>query len=68
MKNNYTSSTPDSYYYTIYQITNLVNNKIYVGCHKTNDINDEYMGSGKYLIAAQQKYGMENFKKEILYI
>jgi hypothetical protein len=65
MKNIYTSS---DLYYIIYKITNLVNNKIYVGCHKTTNINDDYMGSGKHLVSAQQKYGIENFKKEILYI
>ena len=39
-------------YYYIYQITNLVNNKIYVGVHKTKDLNDGYMGSGKVIISA----------------
>jgi len=67
MKNIYTSTT-SSVYYIIYKITNLVNDKIYVGCHKTNNINDDYMGSGKQLVEAQQKYGIEHFKKEILHI
>ncbi|UQJ95484.1 homing endonuclease [Klebsiella phage CPRSB] len=44
----------------IYKITNLVNNKIYVGAHSTEDINDSYMGSGIVVKKAQKKYGMNN--------
>lgn len=53
-------------YYYLYQITNLVNGKIYVGVHRTTNIDDGYMGSGKQIKLAQAKYGLSNFKKEIL--
>lgn len=52
--------------YYLYKITNQVNGKIYVGVHKTRDMNDGYMGSGKVILAAIKKHGIENFKKDIL--
>lgn len=54
--------------YIVYQTTNIVNDKIYIGVHMTLDINDEYLGSGKILVRAISKYGKEHFKKEILFI
>lgn len=53
-------------YYFVYQTTNLINNKKYVGQHKTNKIDDGYLGSGKKLKLAIQKYKKENFLREIL--
>lgn len=52
----------------LYKITNLVNDKIYVGIHKTKDMNDGYMGSGKIIKRAIEKYGLDNFRKDILEI
>lgn len=53
-------------YYTFYKITNLINQKFYYGVHQTEDLNDEYLGSGRAICNAVKKYGKENFKKEIL--
>lgn len=55
-------------YYTVYKITNLVNGKIYIGVHRTKDLDDGYMGSGKIIIRAIKKYGVEHFHKEYLEI
>ena len=55
-------------FYTVYKVTNLVNDKIYVGLHVTKDLDDDYLGSGKQIQAAVKKYGRENFKKEYIKI
>lgn len=54
----------------VYIITNLINRKKYIGkrsCSCPID-KDRYMGSGTLLKKAQKKYGIENFKKDILLI
>lgn len=53
---------------TVYKITNILNGKIYIGIHVTDNLADGYMGSGSALKRAQQKYGMENFRKEYIHI
>ena len=64
------------YEYIVYKTTNLINNKIYIGVHRTiKNINDGYIGcgvcgkvkKGKGFIAAVAKYGYENFKRETLF-
>jgi hypothetical protein len=49
----------------LYEITNLVNGKRYIGSHMTDDIHDDYLGSGNLIRAAVAKYGEENFQKRV---
>ena len=53
-------------YLFIYKTTNMINGKYYIGQHKTNNIEDNYLGSGYALIRAIKKYGKHNFKREII--
>jgi hypothetical protein len=48
----------------IYKITNLINHKIYIGKDTTSDPN--YFGSGLIIKRAFEKYGKENFIKEVI--
>lgn len=67
----------DDIYY-IYIVTNIINNKIYIGQHKVNKIHDYYFANGisnsgkiynrkkTYFSKAILKHGFENFKKDII--
>lgn len=53
-------------YNFIYKTVNLINGKIYVGQHKTDDLDDGYIGTGILITRAIKKHGRENFSFEIL--
>ena len=53
-------------YYYVYQTTNTINGKIYVGVHATNNLQNGYLGSGVNLHKSIRKHGKENFTKVIL--
>lgn len=51
----------------IYKVTNIINNKQYIGKHVGKPENSKnYLGSGIAIRRAVDKYGKENFVKEIL--
>lgn len=69
--------------YIVYKTINTVNNKIYIGVHKTNNPNefDGYLGCGVFIYdrhtylkrdypicLAIRKYGVGNFHREVLFV
>lgn len=54
-------------FFLVYKTTNKINGKCYVGSHKTENLDDGYFGSGKYLLRAIEKHGIDNFVREILF-
>lgn len=53
-------------YYYLYEIKNLIDGKIYVGVHKTTNMDDGYMGSGCKIQEAIKLEGKHNFVKVVL--
>ena len=53
------------YYGFIYEWTNILNGKKYIGSH-AGTVDDGYTGSGKVFKWAIKKYGIENFTRSIL--
>ena len=51
----------------IYKTTNIITNKIYIGQKQSSVfLNNQYLGSGRYLKNAIKKYGEQAFKVELL--
>lgn len=53
-------------HHILYKTTNLQTGEYYIGMHSTNDLNDGYRGSGVRLRRSIKKYGVEQFKTEVL--
>lgn len=50
----------------VYKITNLINQKYYYGIHSTDNLDDDYFGSGSAIKQAIKEFGIKNFQKEII--
>jgi hypothetical protein len=53
-------------YHYIYKTTNMLNGKYYYGMHSTDNLNNDYFGSGRRLKRSLNKYGKENHKVDII--
>ena len=53
--------------HTVYKTVNLLNGRFYIGYHKTENPNDDYLGSGRVIKNAIRKYGRAKFKKFVLF-
>jgi group I intron endonuclease len=53
-------------YHLIYMTKNMVNGKSYIGCHSTNNLLDEYYGSGKKLLEEVSLFGRKSFLTGII--
>lgn len=54
--------------YIVYKTVRLETGEYYIGVHGTEDLNDQYLGSGTRLKNAISKYGRDAFHREILHI
>jgi hypothetical protein len=50
----------------LYKTTSKFNGKFYIGVHTTNNVNDNYLGSGYRIVKDLKKYGVEQYEREIL--
>lgn len=53
-------------FHVVYKTTCLVNNRYYIGLHSTDDLDDNYLGSGIRLQRSLKKYGKEQHTRIIL--
>lgn len=51
----------------IYQTTNLINQRVYIGKKHSSEFDSSYYGSGTVLHEAVKKYGKENFDIKVLH-
>lgn len=56
----------DGKYHYLYKVTNTLNGRFYIGVRNSIQFDPGYYGSGKVIRTAIEKYGKENFTKEIL--
>jgi len=53
-------------FHYIYKITNKKDGKYYIGMHSTDNLDDDYFGSGKRITNSIRRHGKDSHTKEIL--
>jgi hypothetical protein len=53
-------------YHIIYKTTCIITGRYYIGMHSTDDLEDQYLGSGVRLTRSVKKHGRENHTREIV--
>jgi hypothetical protein len=53
-------------HYLVYKTTNTKTFRYYIGAHRTDNLNDSYLGSGVELNGDIEAYGVDAFSREIL--
>lgn len=53
-------------FHFIYKTTCLVTNRYYIGMHSTDDMNDGYLGSGRFIRNSIKHHGEKNHQREVV--
>lgn len=53
-------------YHLVYETENIKTGKTYIGVHSAQSKEDEYLGSGDFLLREIKKYGRKNFQRRII--
>ncbi len=53
-------------FHFIYKTTCVITGRYYVGMHSTDDMDDGYLGSGRFIVNSVRKHGKENHRREVL--
>lgn len=53
-------------FHVLYKTTNIVTGNYYIGIHSTDDLEDDYLGSGLRLRRSVKKYGKASHQREIV--
>lgn len=54
-------------FHYVYKTTRITDGKFYIGMHSTDDMDDEYLGSGTRITRSIRKHGADKHVREILF-